>query len=73
MAWIAARRAGSVVAAKQAATVSTIAFISGGALLVGGLALIIFGPKETERDVARVRVVPYAGHDRFGTQLAGRF
>jgi hypothetical protein len=59
--------------AKRAATVSTIAFISGGALLVGGLALIVFGPDATERDVASVHVVPYAGHDRFGTQIAGRF
>jgi tetratricopeptide (TPR) repeat protein len=59
--------------AKRAATVSTVAFIAGGALLVGGAALLIFGPSESERDVAGVRVVPYAFVGAVGTQLAGRF
>jgi len=66
-----------VDAAKDAsskATISTVAFIAGGALTALGTVLLVTGSRApAERDSASVRLVPYAGPGSVGTQLSGRF
>jgi hypothetical protein len=59
--------------ASRSATISTIAFIGGGALVVAGVTMLILGSiGETERE-ARVQLVPYADRYGGGTQLIGRW
>ena len=66
-----------VDAAKDAsskATISTVAFVAGGALTALGTILLVSGSRApAERDTASVRLVPYAGPGSLGTQLSGRF
>lgn len=52
---------GAAEDAKSAAVVSTIGFIAGGALLVGGVALVLFAPANTVRVEARASVSPSGG------------
>jgi tetratricopeptide (TPR) repeat protein len=59
--------------AKRAATISTVSFIAGGALLATGMALILFGPSDGPREIATFHFLPYADRDTLGTQLAGRW
>ena len=59
--------------ANRSATISTVAFLAGGALLAGGAALIVFGAVGSEREVAAFRFLPYATDHSLGTQLAGRW
>ena len=46
--------------ARSAATISTVAFVAGGALLAGGIALVIFNPAPAARTSARLRATPQA-------------
>lgn len=59
--------------ADRDATISTISCAAGGVLLAGGIALLVFGPRDREREVAAVRILPYATAGSLGTQLAGRW
>jgi hypothetical protein len=56
--------------AKLLGTVSTIAFIGGGALVVGGLVLVVAAPKDR---AAGMRVVPQAGPGGGGLLFTGAF
>lgn len=59
--------------ASRSATIATIAFIGGGALVAAGATMLIIGSSgERERD-ARVQLVPYADRYGGGTQLIGRW
>ena len=54
------------------ATVSTVGFIAGGALLAGGVVLFLAAPSGgSERPAASVRVSPMVGASAGGLQLAG--
>ncbi len=55
--------------ARQAATVSTIGFVAGGALLAGGLGLYLLAPKE--RGGVALRVAPQVGFQTAGVMLGG--
>src|SRR5690606_33857894 len=55
---------------RQAATISTISFIAGGALVVGGLLLVLTAPSGREQPVA-IGVRPTYGGGAF--TLGGRF
>jgi hypothetical protein len=46
--------------ARSAATVSTIAFVAGGALLAGGIALVLSAPSRGARTSAQLRATPRA-------------
>jgi tetratricopeptide (TPR) repeat protein len=59
--------------ASTKATISTVAFIAGGALTALGTVLLISGSRSPERDTASLRLAPYAGPGSLGTQLSGRF
>jgi hypothetical protein len=54
------------------ATVSTVAFVAGGAALVAGVVLFFTAPKGTEEKAA-VSLVPSAGPSSAGLSLSGRF
>jgi hypothetical protein len=55
--------------AKSAATVSTVGFIAGGALLAGGVALVLFAPSPRSRSTARASL----GIGGPGLLLGGRW
>jgi serine/threonine-protein kinase len=55
--------------ANTAATISNIAFIAGGASLVGGALLFFLAPSQHETGV---RAVPYVGSNEVGLTLGGR-
>jgi tetratricopeptide (TPR) repeat protein len=59
--------------ASDAATVSTIAFIAGGALTLLGVTGVLLGTGSEEREVAGLTVEPYAGPGNLGAQLAARW
>jgi len=60
--------------ARQAADISTIAFIAGGSLAAIGTGLLIWGLRTSDRDdTARLQVAPFAGAGALGTQLTGRW
>jgi tetratricopeptide (TPR) repeat protein len=59
--------------ASDAAMVSTIAFIAGGALTLLGVTAVLLGTGSPEREVAGLTVTPYAGADKLGAQLAARW
>jgi tetratricopeptide (TPR) repeat protein len=60
--------------ASSKATISTVAFIAGGALTALGTVLLISGSRSpAQRDTAGLRLAPYAGPGSVGTQLSGRF
>jgi hypothetical protein len=61
--------------AKTWGTVSTVTFITGGALLAGGLALYFTAPASasTGGERAAFRIVPQAGSDGAGLMAIGRF
>ncbi len=59
--------------AKSDATVSTIAFIAGGALLAGGAVLYFTAPKAGGKEAARLRLAPAVGPGTAGAVLAGTF
>lgn len=56
-------------AAKAAATVSTIAFVAGGALTLLGVTALLLGSGGTERELAKTTITPYG----LGAQLATRW
>jgi hypothetical protein len=55
--------------ANTAATISNVAFIAGGASLVGGALLFFLAPSQQEMGV---RAVPYVGNNEVGLTLGGR-
>ncbi len=59
--------------ASRSATISTIAFIGGGALLAAGVTLLILGSTDESEQEARVQLAPYADRYGAGTQLIGRW
>ena len=60
--------------ASSKATISTVAFIAGGALTALGTVLLISGARSpAQRDTAGLQLAPYAGPGSVGTQLSGRF
>jgi hypothetical protein len=59
--------------AKNAATLSTVAFIAGGALLATGVALFIVGGPKSEPARAALVVLPELGQSQGGLRLKGRF
>lgn len=58
--------------ARTMATAADIAFVAGGVLAAGGLATVIWGPKEKE-GLARVRVAPAVGQRGAGVVAGGSF
>ena len=52
--------------AKDAATISTIAFAAGGALAAGGVALLVFAPSNKERGKVSVKLAPNVAAVEFG-------
>ena len=60
--------------AKDAATVSTIAFVAGSALTLLGVTAVLLGSgSRQEREVTRTSVTPYAGPGNAGALLASRW
>jgi hypothetical protein len=59
--------------AQSAATVSTIGFVAGGALVATGLLLFVTAPQSSTTQTARVRVSPSVGPDMAGVTLMGGF
>jgi hypothetical protein len=60
--------------ASTLSTVSTVAFIAGGALLATGAVLFFTAPRSTEgSQAARVEVIPSAAPGWAGLSVAGRF
>jgi hypothetical protein len=59
--------------ASDAATVSTIAFIAGGALTLLGVTGVLMGIGGQEREVAGLSVTPYAGAGNLGARVAARW
>jgi tetratricopeptide (TPR) repeat protein len=60
--------------AKDAATVSTIAFVAGSALTLLGVTAVLLGSGgRQEREVTRTSVTPYAGPGKVGALLASRW
>lgn len=59
--------------ASDAATVSTIAFIAGGALTLLGVTGVLMGIGGQEREVARLTITPYAGAGNLGARVAARW
>jgi hypothetical protein len=50
-----------LASARRHATVSTIGFVAGGALLAGGTALVLFAPRADSRRATSVRLAPSLG------------
>jgi tetratricopeptide (TPR) repeat protein len=60
--------------ASNAATISTIAFIAGGALAVVGITGVLLGSGgSSERQTAALSVAPFGSASNVGAQLAGRW
>lgn len=59
--------------ASSAATGSTVAFIAGGALVAGGLALVLTAPARSARSSGSVRVVPLLWAGSGGLRVEGGF
>jgi hypothetical protein len=59
--------------ASDAATVSTIAFIAGGALTLLGVTGVLVGIGSQEREVAALSIAPYAGAGNLGAEVAARW
>ena len=59
--------------AGKAASVATIGFVAGGALLAGGIALVILAPKRDEgaASSSALRIAPALGHGSAGLTLSG--
>jgi tetratricopeptide (TPR) repeat protein len=57
--------------AARAATISTVSFIAGGALVAAGLTLLILASDAPEERHARLQLEPYASARHLGAQLAG--
>ncbi len=64
---------GPLASAHTAATVSDIGLIAGGALLVGGLAFVLFSPKSHADTKRAFQIVPSLGPHDGGLLLRGRF
>jgi hypothetical protein len=65
---------GSSSTAYRQATLSTLGFAAGGALLVGGVTLYLLAPKGAgERREASLAVAPAVGYSPGGLQVAGRW
>ena len=59
--------------ASRSATISTIAFIGGGALVAAGVTMLILGSTGESEQEARVQLAPYADRYGAGTRLIGRW
>jgi len=59
--------------ANSEATVATIGFIAGGALVATGLAVFFTAPKNANGETAQWQVVPTVGPGAAGMTLAGGF
>jgi tetratricopeptide (TPR) repeat protein len=59
--------------ASKAATISTIAFIAGGALAAAGVTMLIIGSTGSSEREARAQLVPYVDRYGGGTALIGRW
>jgi tetratricopeptide (TPR) repeat protein len=59
--------------AARAATISTIAFIAGGALAAAGVTMLIVGSTGSSEHEARAQLVPYVDRYGGGTALIGRW
>jgi len=59
--------------AQGAATISTIGFAAGGVLAAGGIALVLFAPKDRKADGARVVASPMVAQGIGGVVLQGRW
>jgi hypothetical protein len=59
--------------ASKAATISTIAFIAGGALTAAGVTMLIIGSIGSSEHEARAQLVPYVDRYGAGTALIGRW
>ena len=59
--------------AKTDATISTIGFIAGAALVAGGAVLYFTAPKSTGKEAARLHVSPAVGPGMAGAMLGGSF
>jgi hypothetical protein len=66
---------GVVSSANSAATVSTVGFVAGGALVAGGLALVLLAPRSTRPSAAasgmRVGIAPAGGPSSAGLSVSG--
>lgn len=66
---------GSLGGAKSAATVSTVGFIAGGALLAGGVVLVLVGPSSSHQATTgrmpRLELAPAVGTREAGLRLGG--
>jgi hypothetical protein len=64
---------GTASNAYQQATISTVGLIAGGALLVGGLGLVLFAPGGERSSTTGVAIGPLAGPSTAGAYLSGRW
>jgi hypothetical protein len=60
-------------AANDAATISTIAFVAGGALTLLGVAAVLLGLESSARTAEATTLKPYAARDGAGALLASQW
>jgi hypothetical protein len=60
---------GTISSYNGLADASTISFVAGGVLAAGGLALVLFGPRDTRSSTSAARVVPLVGPGHFGARV----
>ena len=59
--------------ARAAGTISTVAFVGGGLLAVGGVVMFIVAPKSSSTTEAKTRVYPFVSGGQVGAGWEGRF
>jgi tetratricopeptide (TPR) repeat protein len=59
--------------AKDAALVSTIAFIAGGVAIAAGITVYFLAPKKSHRDLGRTYFAPLIGSGTYGAAFGGTF
>jgi hypothetical protein len=64
-------KAGPLSDARGSATISTIGFVAGGALLAGGAALVLLAPRVRGADAAALQIAPAVGASDAGLLVQG--